>query len=175
MDHDRAKEIIRSLADGRDPATGEQFPPDSPYQQAHTVRALFMPPFGTALENRVSGTSSLCPPRPAIWGQVFDSRGSSLFTASTRFRSARSVSIRSRTRLAARLTAAPWIPRTSPISRSPCSLLRGRDRSQYPAPRWAAGGSAYPTLTRSGIGTIQSDKEGVECEVNAQGQHTKGH
>lgn len=42
MKADRAKEIIRSLADGRDPATGEQFPPNSPYQQADTVRALFM-------------------------------------------------------------------------------------------------------------------------------------
>lgn len=42
MDHDRAKDILRSLADGRNPATGEQFPPNSPYQQADTVRALFM-------------------------------------------------------------------------------------------------------------------------------------
>lgn len=37
-----AKDILRSLADGRDPATGEQFPPNSPYQHADTVRALFM-------------------------------------------------------------------------------------------------------------------------------------
>jgi hypothetical protein len=42
MEPDSAKEIIRSLADGRDPATGAQFPPDSPYQQAETVRALHM-------------------------------------------------------------------------------------------------------------------------------------
>lgn len=42
MDPDRAKEIIRTLADGRDPVTGAQFPPNSPYQQADTVRALFM-------------------------------------------------------------------------------------------------------------------------------------
>ena len=33
MEPDRAKDIIRSLADGRDPATGEPFPPDSPYQR----------------------------------------------------------------------------------------------------------------------------------------------
>ncbi len=45
LELDQAKTIIRSLADGRDPATGEQFPPSSPYQQADTVRALF-----TALE-----------------------------------------------------------------------------------------------------------------------------
>ncbi len=42
MELDRAREILRSLADGRDPATGEQFPPSSPYQQADTVRALYM-------------------------------------------------------------------------------------------------------------------------------------
>jgi hypothetical protein len=40
MDIDRAKEIIRSLADGINPQTGNAFPPDSPYQQADTVRAL---------------------------------------------------------------------------------------------------------------------------------------
>jgi len=39
---DQAKIILRSLADGRDPATGEQFPPNSPYQQVDTVRALFI-------------------------------------------------------------------------------------------------------------------------------------
>jgi hypothetical protein len=42
MDPNRAKDILKSLADGRDPATGEQFPPNSPYPQADPVRALFM-------------------------------------------------------------------------------------------------------------------------------------
>lgn len=42
MEAQKAAEIIRILADGRDPATGEAFPPDSPYQQADTVRALFV-------------------------------------------------------------------------------------------------------------------------------------
>ena len=36
-----ALEIIRALADGIDPYTGEVFPTDSPYQNAQTVRALF--------------------------------------------------------------------------------------------------------------------------------------
>jgi len=40
MELDRAKEIIKALADGVDPYTGERFPADSPYQQADTVRAL---------------------------------------------------------------------------------------------------------------------------------------
>ncbi len=41
MELDRAKEIIRALADGRDPVSGESFPAGSPYQQADTVRALY--------------------------------------------------------------------------------------------------------------------------------------
>jgi len=39
---EKAREIIRALADGREVATGEQFPPGSPYQQTKTVRALFL-------------------------------------------------------------------------------------------------------------------------------------
>ncbi len=41
MNLERTKEIIQALADGIDPYTGEQFPPDSPYQRADTVRALY--------------------------------------------------------------------------------------------------------------------------------------
>ncbi len=41
MELDRAKEIIRALADGVDPYTSDQFPPESPYQRADTVRALY--------------------------------------------------------------------------------------------------------------------------------------
>ena len=42
MELDRAIEIVQSLADGMDPYSGERFPPDSPYQQADTVRVLHM-------------------------------------------------------------------------------------------------------------------------------------
>lgn len=34
-------EIIKSLANGIDPITGEVFPADSPYQQPDIIRALF--------------------------------------------------------------------------------------------------------------------------------------
>ena len=40
-EHD-ALGIIRALADGIDPDTGEVFPADSPYQNAQTIRALFV-------------------------------------------------------------------------------------------------------------------------------------
>lgn len=40
MNLEKALEIIKVLADGIDPFTGEVFPPDSPYQNADMVRAL---------------------------------------------------------------------------------------------------------------------------------------
>ena len=41
MEQDKALSILKTLADGVDPATGEQFPADSPYQHPDTIRALF--------------------------------------------------------------------------------------------------------------------------------------
>ena len=40
MDEKQALEIVKMLADGIDPTTGEVFPADSPYQNADIVRAL---------------------------------------------------------------------------------------------------------------------------------------
>jgi hypothetical protein len=40
MDDKKAIEIIKMLADGIDPTTGELFPADSPYQNVVIVRAL---------------------------------------------------------------------------------------------------------------------------------------
>ena len=42
MDPDRAIEIVKSLADGVDPFTGERYSSDSPYQNADMVRALYL-------------------------------------------------------------------------------------------------------------------------------------
>jgi hypothetical protein len=41
MERDKALHILKTLADGIDPASGEQFADDSPYQRADTVRALY--------------------------------------------------------------------------------------------------------------------------------------
>jgi hypothetical protein len=41
MDLKAALGIVRDLADGLDPFTGEPFPDDSPYQHPHVVRALY--------------------------------------------------------------------------------------------------------------------------------------
>ena len=42
MDTTKSLEIIRALADGVDPHTGEEFSADSPYQHPQTIRALFV-------------------------------------------------------------------------------------------------------------------------------------
>jgi hypothetical protein len=41
MERTEAIQIVQALADGRDPRTGEAFPPDSPYQSVQVTRALF--------------------------------------------------------------------------------------------------------------------------------------
>jgi hypothetical protein len=42
MNREQASDIIRQLADGLDPGTGEPFPADSPYENPQVVRALFV-------------------------------------------------------------------------------------------------------------------------------------
>lgn len=41
LNSDKSLQIIRALANGVNPYTGEAYPADSPYQQAETIRALF--------------------------------------------------------------------------------------------------------------------------------------
>jgi len=48
MNQTEALSVVRSLANGVDPESGEVFPSESPYQRAQTVRALYEA--ATALE-----------------------------------------------------------------------------------------------------------------------------
>ena len=41
MDFTEARSIVKTLAQGIDPSTGEVFPTDSPYNDPKTIRALF--------------------------------------------------------------------------------------------------------------------------------------
>ncbi len=41
MELEKAISIVKALSEGVYPYTGEQYPEDSPYQNANTVRALF--------------------------------------------------------------------------------------------------------------------------------------
>lgn len=56
MEVEKALQIVSLLADGIDPSTGEMFPPESPYQNAETVRALVLAAKG--LRRRNSGQRS---------------------------------------------------------------------------------------------------------------------
>lgn len=49
MDQAQALAVVRSLADGVDPESGEVFPPESAYQRPQVVRALYAA--ATALEH----------------------------------------------------------------------------------------------------------------------------
>lgn len=60
MNTETARAILRQLADGIDPVTGRQFPPDSPYQQADVVRALY-----AAVEVMESRSTARKPSEPA--------------------------------------------------------------------------------------------------------------
>ncbi|MCU0304140.1 MAG: hypothetical protein MUC56_08800 [Thermoanaerobaculales bacterium] len=41
MEYSEARTIVKTLAQGIDPATGEVFPPTSPYNDPRVIRALF--------------------------------------------------------------------------------------------------------------------------------------
>lgn len=84
MDPARAREILRALADGRDPATGAAFPPDSPYQQAETVRALYLAL--EALDTPPAKSRSADPNRPNLnqkWTPEEEQRLRDAFAANT--------------------------------------------------------------------------------------------
>ena len=63
MDVNQATEIIRKLADGVDPTTGERFPSDSPDQIADTVRALHLALEGLDRLKRVKERIHSGPPK----------------------------------------------------------------------------------------------------------------
>jgi hypothetical protein len=84
MDPTRARAILKSLADGRDPTTGATFPPDSPYQQADTVRALHAAL--EALDGPPEKKRPANPDRPQLglkWAPEEEQRLRDAFTAKT--------------------------------------------------------------------------------------------
>src|SRR5882724_11922729 len=79
MEREKTIEILKALAEGIDPGTGEQFPAGSTYQHPDTVRALFAAIRG--LENptpRPAKTDAPQKPAPENagrpWSQEEDSR-----------------------------------------------------------------------------------------------------
>ncbi len=63
MNQSEALSVVRSLANGVDPESGEVFPPDSPYQRAATVRALFVAAEALERSERFSRRRGDLPPK----------------------------------------------------------------------------------------------------------------
>ena len=63
MEIDEAIAIIAFLADGKDPVSGETLPPSSVYQQADTVRALFLALEGLERLKHTKDRAAAAPPK----------------------------------------------------------------------------------------------------------------
>jgi hypothetical protein len=61
MDKQSTLQIIRTLAQGIDPYTGERYPAESPYQHPDTVRALFQAAEALSTGHRPRSTPSSTP------------------------------------------------------------------------------------------------------------------
>ena len=72
MQTEEALSVVRTLADGIDPVTGEIFPHDSPYQRAHTVRALMA--VVEAVDSRKRKRAHLPAQTGKPWTEIDDER-----------------------------------------------------------------------------------------------------
>lgn len=83
MDETKALSIVSALANGVNPQTGEVFAPDSPYQTADVVRALFLA--AQVLESRPRAKTKAAVPDNAgkPWGSEEDERLLKAFDAGT--------------------------------------------------------------------------------------------
>jgi hypothetical protein len=66
MEHQQALAILKALAEGVDPATGERFAADSAWQRADTVRALYR---AIAAMEALSAPGAAAAARPARTGR----------------------------------------------------------------------------------------------------------
>lgn len=74
MEATQALEILKPLADGIDPFTGEEFPSNSPYQNPQIVRALFSAVAALEKEKARSRKRGVLPARAGQpWTQQEDS------------------------------------------------------------------------------------------------------
>jgi hypothetical protein len=63
MTQAQALAIVRSLANGIDPESGEVFPPESVYQRPQTVRALYEATIALERQERFERRRSTMPPK----------------------------------------------------------------------------------------------------------------
>jgi hypothetical protein len=130
METQRTLQILRTLADGIDPATGEQFASGTAYQHPETVRALFSAI--RMLESPVPATSAPAPAKPAgapatakpgqensgrPWSQEEDARLGSTYDSGKSIDELAGIHKRSKWAIEARLARLGKIP--EPPSRFP--------------------------------------------------------
>ena len=126
METAKTVEILKALAEGIDPGTGEQFPAGSPYQHPDTVRALFAAIRG--LENpapRPAKTDAPQKPGPENagrpWSQEEDSRLGQAYDSGKSIEELAQMHKRSKWAIESRLARMgkipappPFVPRSSP-------------------------------------------------------------
>ena len=131
MEAAKTIEILKALAEGIDPGTGEQYPAGNPYQHPDTVRALFAAIHG--LENAAPRPAKTDAPRPdksdrpapenagRPWSQEEDSRLGQAYDSGKSVEELAQVHKRSKWAIESRLArmgkipAPPsFVPRTSP-------------------------------------------------------------
>jgi hypothetical protein len=126
MEAAKTIEILKALAEGIDPGTGEQYPAGSPYQHPDTVRALFAAIRG--LENPAPPpVKTDAPQKPAPenagrpWSQEEDSRLGQAYDSGKSVEELAQVHKRSKWAIESRLARMgkipappPFVPRSSP-------------------------------------------------------------
>ena len=136
METQKTLQILRTLADGIDPATGEQFATGSAYQHPDTVRALFSAV--RMLESPVASASAPAPakqagaPAPARpglensgrpWSEEEDARLGSTYDAGRSIEELAGIHKRSKWAIEARLARLGKIP--EPPARFPARNAAG--------------------------------------------------
>jgi hypothetical protein len=136
METAKTVEILKTLAEGIDPGTGEQFPAGSTYQQPDTVRALFSAI--RMLENPASASSGPVPAKPASaavmaksvpenagrpWSEEEDARLGRTFDSGKSIEELAAIHKRSKWAIEARLARLGKIP--EPPSRFPARNAAG--------------------------------------------------
>ena len=82
MDQAQALAVVRSLANGVDPESGEIFAPESPYQRPQIVRALYEAAAALERSERYDRRKSQMPPKTGeLWSEDEDRRLLAAFDA----------------------------------------------------------------------------------------------
>ena len=143
MDHNAALAVLKSLADGIHPVTGEVFAPDSPYQRPDVVRALL---YAIHILEAPSAASKRPASRPAAgnagqpWSKEEDEKLLAAFDAGQLLQDIATAHGRSKLAIEARLAKFGRMPmpagvRSGADAKSGMPQVRDRARPAYAVAR----------------------------------------